>query len=446
MSSSSDDSAPNEEDAKMQQLLAEWDDDDSDNKEDLYVDSDDDEDDGAAAKKKALLKKKAAKADSESEEEESEESSGEEESEEDSSGEEEEVVEEEEVSDSDDAPKKKSKDDSESEEHGVVEANDDDDDDEIVVKKKPKKQKEKVKVKKLTEVDPDDDPEAAKMKALLAGWGGDDDDDDDSDDDSEDGSESDPSERELELEDNLLDHIILAAPDLDEAMKDFESMAGTTPVIAGAIKGLGIKCARVSFAGESYLEIIAPDPDAPGPIGQLLKNKSITELTPFHYAIRSSKAEQLKDTVKEFGYTPDHISMFGAKKDGTPKKWEMLFLYKHKMGGIAPYIINWDNSEHPCATLPIVGKLKKFTVRFPEGDPAHKLLKHLNPEGVNVETGKPKMSFQFSSPEGTVKFATSKAVGYKFPGFEDSDEEEEDDDAEFEAPKAPELLDVPDDY
>lgn len=312
------------------------------------------------------------------------------------------------------------------------------------LKKKEKTKKDKKKVKKLTEIDDDDDAEAIEMKKLLAGWGGDDDDEEEEEEEKED-EESEPSEREVILDDNVIDHIVLAASDLEDAIKEFQKKSGIEPVIAGTIKGLGIRCARVSFNDSSYLEIIAPDPKSPGPIGELLKGKGIKEMVPFHWAIRSSKAESLKDEVRQFKYNPDHITMFGAKPDGTPRKWEMLFLYGHKMGGICPFFINWANSDHPCATLPIVGKLKKFTIRAPEGDPVHQLLDHVGAEDVNVEEGKPKLSFQFSSPEGTLKFSTSKAVGFKFPGFEDDDDAPDvDNDVEFENPAAPELLEVGD--
>jgi chemotaxis protein histidine kinase CheA len=313
------------------------------------------------------------------------------------------------------------------------------------LKKKPKKKQEKKKVKNITEVDKDDDEEARTMKGLLAGYGKDDSDRDETEEESE------SSEREVILDDNVLDHIVLAAPDLDAAMKQFHKCAGIEPVIFGSIKGLGIKCARVSFNDSSYIEIIAPDPKRTGPIGDLIKAKGIKEMVPFHYAIRSSKIETLKDEVTQFGYTTDRISMFGAKADGTPRKWEVLHLYGHKMGGICPFFINWANSDHPCATLPVVGKLKKFTVRAPEGDPVHELLEHVGAEDINIEVGKPKFSFQFSSPEGTVKFSSSKAVGFKFPGFEDEEGDdsaedygEDDSEVVFELPSAPELIAVGD--
>lgn len=413
----SDDDSDNEEDVKMQQLLSEWDDKEED-KDDLYVDTEEDEEDVPKKKEKKEKKKKKDK-------------------------------------------KKKKEAAEDGDEMTYMTADDDDagGDEPIVdeLKKKPKKKKDKAKAKKLTDADDDDDEEDAEMKKLMAAWDEDndaeeDDDEDEVADEDDDDESSDASEREVILDDNVIDHIVLAAPDLEEAMGEFEKKTGVAVVIAGTVKGLGIKCARISFTDSSYLEIIAPDPKGPGPIGELIKSKGIKELVPFHYAIRTKRAEELKDEVAQFGYTPDHITMFGAKPDGTPRKWEMLYLYGHKIGGTCPFFINWATSDHPCATLPVVGQLKKLTIRAPEDDPVHKLLAHVGAEGITVEVGdKAKLAVTFSSPEGTVKFSTHKAVGFKFPGFEadvgviDGDDGEQDADVEFDNPEAPDLLPVDDD-
>jgi hypothetical protein len=332
---------------------------------------------------------------------------------------------------------------------------DDDDDDEDDVQdtlgKKPKKSKQPLKLAPITAITAEDTDEDIAMKELLGEWGVGNDEaqpNDDEGDDDEDSSEA--SERIVQLEDGLIDHIVLAAPDLEEAMEQFEQMTGIGAKIFGAINGIGIRCARISFNDSSYLEIIAPDSKQPGPIGQLIKSKGIKDMTPFAFAIRSSRAEQLKDEVRQFKYVPDHITMFGGKKDGTQRKWEMLHLYGHSIGGICPYFVHWDNTDHPCATLPVVGKLKKITIRAPSDDPIHQLLAHVGVRDIHLEVGTPKMSFQFSSPEGTIKFATSKAVGYKFPGFDDEEEGLDnvtgaganDDDEVFESPESPELLEI----
>lgn len=230
-------------------------------------------------------------------------------------------------------------------------------------------------------------------------------------------------ERQVILKDNEIDHIVLAAPDLELAIEEFEAMTGVAPVHAHSVKGLGIKCAHVSFNDSSYIEIIAPDHDGEaGVIGKLLMQRKLKKLTPFHFAIRSSRLSSLKKEVAAFGYTPDHITLFSGKEDGMPHNWETMYLYGHKIGGSCPFFIQWDDeSIHPCISIPVIGKLRKFHIRAPEDDPIHQLMKHVAVEGVHVEIGdKPRMSFQFTSPNGVVKFACSKAVGFKFPGFDDS--------------------------
>jgi chemotaxis protein histidine kinase CheA len=491
--SDSDDSdySQNDEDDKMKALLTEWDEKDEEkataNSSDEESDESEEEEvkpkkskskskkEEAKSKKSKSKSKKKKESSSEEESDESEEeevkpkkgkskkeevkkskSKSKPKKEESSSEEESSDEEEEEVKPKKEKPKSKSKkddDDSESEEEDESESDSDEEIGDKLMKKPKAKKEPKVKAKRMTDINDDDDEDDIEMKKLMGDWddeNDDDSDDDDDDDDDDDSVESEASERLVILDDNVLDHIVLAAPDLDEAIKEFETKTGLAPVVAGTIKGLGIRCARVSFSDATYLEIIAPDPNGPGPIGELIKKMKLTDAVPFHYAIRTSKAEELKDEVGKFGYTPDHITMFGAKKDGTPKKWEMLYLYGHKLGGICPFFINWSNSDHPCATLPVIGNLKKFTIRAPSDDPIHKLFEHIDVEGVNIESGSAKMSFQFKSAEGTIKYESKKLSGFKFPGFEsdvgaiDGDEGEQDEVVVFENPAAPELLQMSD--
>ena len=200
----------------------------------------------------------------------------------------------------------------------------DEDDIEDTLERKPRDKKETPELPKLTDTIDENDPEAAEMKKLLGEWGVDEDKNNNDDSDSDDGSD-DEDERIVILDPNVLDHIVLAAPDLDEAIAEFEQMTGTKPIVAGTINGLGIRCARVSFNDSSYLEIIAPDHKKIGPIGTLLKTKDVKHLTPFAFAVRTNRAEELKKEVEKFAYIPDHITMFGGSKEGEPMKWEVRF-------------------------------------------------------------------------------------------------------------------------
>ncbi|CAB9526924.1 expressed unknown protein [Seminavis robusta] len=221
-------------------------------------------------------------------------------------------------------------------------------------------------------------------------------------------------------EDNIFDHVVLAAPELDSAILEFERKTGVRPIKTGHINGLGITKARVAFHGSSFLEIIAPD-DKPGPTGDLLRSAGITGLTPFHWAIRNSGAEALVSQAKSLGYTPDFISMKGPGKDGSCKQWEELYLYGHSLGGVCPFFINWDTFDHPCETLPAVGNLLEVSVAAPADDVVHKLIERTSPKGFMLsETAESHFRIKFDSPKGEVTFAADEMTGFKIPGFGDA--------------------------
>jgi len=292
--------------------------------------------------------------------------------------------------------------------------------------------------------DASDNEEDDRMKALLAAW--DDDEDDDSDDSSDDDDDDDDddeqekqgySKHDLNLKDNVLDHIVIVAPDFQEALKEFENMTGIKPSVVGSLRGLGIKTARVGLDNNAYIEIMAPDPKNSGPIGAALaRDLEEGTLLPYHYAIRSSEVSEMKDDYvpNELGWQPDHISMFGASQDGTPKKWEMLYLYGHKIGGCVPFYIDWGECDHPSATIPEVGSLKSLIIRAPAGHKVHDLLSTVS--GIEVEEGDSMIEFAFGSPEGTITFSADNPVGVKFPGFEEGDT------GSASVPPKPELLPI----
>ena len=272
----------------------------------------------------------------------------------------------------------------------------------------------------------DDDSQAERMKSMLAQW--DDSDSDDSPSDSSDEEELDAADEEenpldkkmtkdeMGLRDGELDHVILAAPDYEEAVKEFETMTGIKPARMGGLKGLGIRAARVATDNNCYIEILAPDPVKAGPIGAKLAELEEGTLIPYHYAIRESDLDELQDEFvpNELGYVPDRINLFSPSPDGMPAKWGMLFMQGHFIGGVVPYYVDWGGCAHPLSSIPTVGPLKSLNITAPGGSQVHNILK--NVDMVTTQQGDPAMEFSIGTPEGTITFSGENPLGLVFPG------------------------------
>ncbi len=233
-------------------------------------------------------------------------------------------------------------------------------------------------------------------------------------------------ENAVNLDDNVLDHIVLAAPDLEKAMEQFEQMTGIMPTHVGPLQGLGAKTAHVGLDNNRYIEILAPDLESPGPLGDELKTLEEGTLAPYHYSIRSSEVSRLIEgyVYDVLGWDPDHIAMVQALPDNSIRQWDLLTMYGHDMGGCAPYYVRWnDPAHHPTASIPLNAILVACTVRAPENHDVHKLITGVG--GINVEFGNPLLECTLSTPKGTLTFSSSRPKGLVFPGYDDEHDMDE---------------------
>jgi hypothetical protein len=188
------------------------------------------------------------------------------------------------------------------------------------------------------------------METLLAKWGIEDDDGDVSDNEQSGKLDADEVMEKFRREqgkitDNSLDHILLGCSDLDAQMIAFKEKTGVDAVLAVSLNGCGTKSARVAFEGACcYLEIVGPDDkQVDTPLKKKLKALPPGVLVPLHYAVRSSKADELRKTYwEELGLVTDKLTMV-ARDKGMPWKWDMYMLGGHKEGGLVPFFIWWGD-------------------------------------------------------------------------------------------------------
>eukprot|EP00980_Cylindrotheca_fusiformis_P024664 scaffold12195_cov126-Cylindrotheca_fusiformis.AAC.8 len=228
-----------------------------------------------------------------------------------------------------------------------------------------------------------------------------------------------------DLPQDTVDYIVLGANDIKIGRKVFEEMTGLkTGNLQALCGGAGTKSVLCALDNNTFVEITAPDGSSDEGTAGDLKTLPDGELVAYHYAVRMTP-ERLRGHVPDSSWQLDQITMIGT---GAPSefdegestyKWDFVLLYGHKLGGTVPSFINWrENKAHPTCRLEDQGaKLKKVSVRVPEGDKVLGLLEGIG--GIKVSAGKPKLTFELETPKGTVKFSGKKPKGIVMPGFKD---------------------------
>jgi hypothetical protein len=168
----------------------------------------------------------------------------------------------------------------------------------------------------------------------------------------------------------VLDHLVLACPDLAEAVADFHRRTGVRPVAGGRHIGRGTANHLVSLGGRSYLEIVGPDPrqddvDTPRPFGidDLDRPRLIT------WAVRVDGIEDWAARAREHGYDPGPVRLMSRRTaDGDLLEWQVTARGVDRPDALVPFLIDWGSTPHPTnRPLPVV-PLIELTGTHPEPD------------------------------------------------------------------------------
>jgi hypothetical protein len=211
---------------------------------------------------------------------------------------------------------------------------------------------------------------------------------------------------------NQLDHVVLAAPDLEAAKARFEETTGVMPSDGGPHVGMGTRNAMVSFGAGRYLEIIAPDPEQDSNLPFAAVLRALPTETLWHWAVRVDGLAAESKRLRTSGLSPSRILRTSrARPDGTLLEWELMGVAGHDQQGFVPFYIDWLACSHPTATAPVVGRLTRFVVTAPAGSTVHRALTPL-PEGVALEVGPLHLALCFDSPRGPISYEGDRLQGF----------------------------------
>lgn len=208
-----------------------------------------------------------------------------------------------------------------------------------------------------------------------------------------------------------IDHIVLAAPDLDAAKAEFAQWTGTEPVDGGPHVGGGTRNALISFGAGAYLEIIAPDPEQKLAGNNGERFAALAEPRLLHWAVRSSDLPSVVELAKQSGFVPGRIrDMARDTPDGGRLQWQLMGVGGHTLGGLVPFFIDWQGSPHPADSAPLVGALTTLSLPNVPG------LDGLLADIAGVELGAPGsgMLVEFASSAGPRSWWEVAPEGFGF--------------------------------
>jgi len=183
---------------------------------------------------------------------------------------------------------------------------------------------------------------------------------------------------------SILDHLVYAAPDLDEAVERVEQLLGVRAAIGGQHPGWGTKNALLSLGSKAYLEIMGPDPGQPEPKQpRPFGMDTMTKPSLVSWVVRADDLQSVIDKAKRQKLDLGELQEKSRKKpDGSVLKWTMTDLRKSRMDGTIPYFINWGASIHPAENSPKGCKLIKLELFHPDANRVNELLRNL---GIDLQ-------------------------------------------------------------
>ncbi|MEM9459694.1 MAG: VOC family protein [Myxococcota bacterium] len=191
-----------------------------------------------------------------------------------------------------------------------------------------------------------------------------------------------------------------AVPDLEAGVAWATEVFDRPPAFGGSHTGLGTRNALLSL-GNTYLELIAPDPAQPlaGTFGERVAALSAPGLVT--WAVRSDLARAKRGLAAHGIETIGPQRTERVRADGGSLVWDLLFPTGHGFGLRMPFVIDWLDCALPSSTQPVGGRFASLALADPNADALAAALAAL---GLRVEVayGDPKLFVQIETAAGSI--------------------------------------------
>lgn len=201
-----------------------------------------------------------------------------------------------------------------------------------------------------------------------------------------------------------VDHLVLAAPELDDGVELVAGLTGVRPLAGGSHPGLGTRNALMGLGGGTYLEIIGPDPEQPEPEApRPFMVDVIDEPRLVTYACRAGDLDAAVAAARAAGVNlGEPRAMSRTRPDGGVLRWRLtppdMLLYD----GLLPFLIDWGDTESPAVTAQGGCRLVELRAAHPRPDAVRAALATLGVTLDVQEAGVPALTATLETPNGPV--------------------------------------------
>ncbi|MGE0127437.1 MAG: VOC family protein [Blastocatellales bacterium] len=203
-----------------------------------------------------------------------------------------------------------------------------------------------------------------------------------------------------------VDHFILGAADLDQAVAWFEKTTGVKPIIGGVHPGRGTRNALVALGGRQYLEILAPDAAQQG-VSMKYDLKSLITPRLIHWVAVTNDINSVVEKSRSAGLSPvGPREGSRARPDGRMLKWSSLDVVSNERVTLIPFFIQWAaDSLHPSQDSPKGCELQSFEMEHANPASVAEMLRKLGIEPKIARGAEVRLRATLKTPKGKVELS-----------------------------------------
>jgi hypothetical protein len=200
----------------------------------------------------------------------------------------------------------------------------------------------------------------------------------------------------------VLDHLVLATPDVAATAAWLAESTGVIASEGGPHVGRGTRNRLCSF-GDTYLEIIGPDPEQPEPAEpRSFGIDTLSDARLITWCARRSDLAGVVSAGATVGLSYTVPLAMRREAPGVTLDWHLSLPAFDTEGGLLPFFIDWGGSPHPSASSAPGLRITGIHGQHPQPDRITGLLTALG-EDLDVRHGRvAKLIVEVEGPDGRV--------------------------------------------